>query len=45
MSSRRPAAPDLLEIGTGFGLAIPVDILRRLVREGGYEPVPPRGSG
>ena len=33
------------EIGTGFGLAIPVDTLRRLVREGGYEPVPPCGSG
>jgi S1-C subfamily serine protease len=33
------------EFGTGFGLAIPVDTLRRLVREGGYEPVPPCGSG
>jgi S1-C subfamily serine protease len=32
------------EIATGFGLAIPVDTLRRLVREGGYEPVPPCGS-
>jgi S1-C subfamily serine protease len=33
------------ELGTGFGLAIPVDTLRRLVREGGYEPVPACGSG
>jgi S1-C subfamily serine protease len=33
------------ELGTGFGLAIPVDTLRRLAREGGYEPVPPCGSG
>jgi len=33
------------ELSTGFGLAIPVDTLRRLVREGGYEPVPPCGSG
>lgn len=32
------------ELLTGFGLAIPVDTLRRLVREGGYEPVPPCGS-
>lgn len=32
------------ELSTGFGLAIPVDTLRRLVREGGYEPVPPCGS-
>jgi S1-C subfamily serine protease len=32
------------EISTGFGLAIPVDTLRRLVRQGGYEPVPPCGS-
>ena len=32
------------EIATGLGLAIPVDTLRRLVREGGYEPVPPCGS-
>jgi len=33
------------ELNTGFGLAIPVDTLRRLVREGGFEPVPPCGSG
>jgi S1-C subfamily serine protease len=33
------------EIATGFGLAIPVDTLRRLVRRGGFEPVPPCGSG
>jgi S1-C subfamily serine protease len=33
------------ELATGLGLAIPVDTLRRLVREGGYEPVPPCGSG
>jgi S1-C subfamily serine protease len=33
------------ELATGFGLAIPVDTLRRLVRDGGYEPVPPCGSG
>lgn len=33
------------ELATGFGLAIPVDTLRRLTREGGYEPVPPCGSG
>ncbi len=33
------------ELATGFGLAIPVDTVRRLVREGGYEPVPPCGSG
>ena len=33
------------ELATGFGLAIPVDTLRRLAREGGYEPVPPCGSG
>jgi S1-C subfamily serine protease len=32
------------ELGTGLALAIPVDTLRRLVREGGYEPVPPCGS-
>jgi S1-C subfamily serine protease len=32
------------ELATGFGLAIPVDTLRRLVRDGGYEPVPPCGS-
>jgi S1-C subfamily serine protease len=33
------------ELGTGSALAIPVDTLRRLTREGGYEPVPPCGSG
>jgi S1-C subfamily serine protease len=33
------------ELGTGFGLAIPVDTLRKLAREGGYEAVPPCGSG
>jgi hypothetical protein len=33
------------ELATGFGLAIPVDTVRRLVRQGGYEPVPPCGSG
>ena len=33
------------ELSTGFGLAIPVDTLRRLAREGGYEPIPPCGSG
>jgi S1-C subfamily serine protease len=31
--------------GTGFGLAIPVDTFRRLARVGGYEDVPPCGSG
>jgi S1-C subfamily serine protease len=33
------------ELASGYGLAIPVDTLRRLVREGGYEPVPHCGSG
>ena len=33
------------ELSTGFGLAIPVDTLRRLAREGGFEPVPSCGSG
>jgi S1-C subfamily serine protease len=33
------------ELSTGFALAIPVDTLQRLVRRGGYEPVPPCGSG
>jgi len=33
------------ELSTGYALAIPVDTLQRLVREGGYEPVPPCGSG
>jgi S1-C subfamily serine protease len=32
------------ELGTGLALAIPVDTLRRLAREGGYETVPPCGS-
>jgi S1-C subfamily serine protease len=34
-----------IEIATGFALAIPVDTLRKLAREGGYEPVSPCGSG
>ena len=34
-----------IELATGFGLAIPVDTLRRLIREGGFEDVPPCGSG
>jgi S1-C subfamily serine protease len=34
-----------IEIATGFGLAIPVDTLRQLVRQGGFEEVPPCGSG
>ena len=33
-----------VELATQFGLAIPVDTLRRLVREGGFEDVPPCGS-
>jgi S1-C subfamily serine protease len=33
-----------IEIATGFGLAIPVDTLRSLVRAGGYQGVPPCGS-
>jgi S1-C subfamily serine protease len=33
-----------IEIATGYGLAIPVDTLRSLIRVGGYEPVPPCGS-
>ena len=33
------------ELSTGFGLAIPVETLRKLVRDGGFEPVPACGSG
>ena len=33
-----------LEVNTGFGLAIPVDTVRRLVEVGGYEDVPPCGA-
>jgi S1-C subfamily serine protease len=33
------------ELATDFALAIPVDTLRKLARAGGYEPVPPCGSG
>jgi S1-C subfamily serine protease len=33
------------ELTTGYGLAIPVDTLRKLAREGGYEAVPACGSG
>jgi S1-C subfamily serine protease len=33
------------ELTTGLALAIPVDTLRRLAQKGGYEPVPPCGSG
>lgn len=33
-----------IEIATNYGLAIPVDTLRALIRSGGYEPVPPCGS-
>ena len=33
-----------IEIATGFGLAIPVDTLRDLIRAGGYEAVPACGS-
>jgi S1-C subfamily serine protease len=33
-----------IEQGTGFGLAIPVDTLRRLERVGGFEDVPPCGA-
>jgi S1-C subfamily serine protease len=33
-----------LEIATNYGLAIPVDTLRALIRAGGYESVPPCGS-
>jgi S1-C subfamily serine protease len=33
-----------IERGTGFGLAIPVDTLRRLERAGGLEDVPPCGA-
>ncbi len=33
-----------IEIATGYGLAIPVDTLRTLIRAGGYEAVPPCGS-
>jgi S1-C subfamily serine protease len=34
-----------IERGTGFGLAIPVDTLRRLARVGGFEDVPQCGAG
>ena len=34
-----------IELKTGFGLAIPVDTLRRLARVGGFEDVPPCGFG
>ena len=33
-----------IETATGFGLAIPVDTMRRLTRVGGYEDVPACGS-
>jgi S1-C subfamily serine protease len=33
-----------IEIATGFGLAIPIDTMRRLVAAGGLEDVPPCGS-
>ena len=33
------------ELTTGLALAIPVDTLRRLAQKGGYEAVPPCGSG
>jgi S1-C subfamily serine protease len=33
------------ELSTDYALAIPVDTLRKLAREGGYEAVPPCGSG
>ena len=33
------------ELSTGYGLAIPVDTLRKLARAGGYEAVPACGSG
>jgi S1-C subfamily serine protease len=33
-----------LEVSTGFGLAIPVDTVRRLVEVGGFEDVPPCGA-
>jgi S1-C subfamily serine protease len=34
-----------IERRTRYGLAIPVDTLRRLTRIGGFEDVPPCGSG
>jgi S1-C subfamily serine protease len=34
-----------IELATDYGLAIPVDTLRGPARSGGYEPVPPCGSG
>jgi S1-C subfamily serine protease len=34
-----------IELATNYGLAIPVDTLRKLARSGGYEPIPPCGSG
>lgn len=33
-----------IELATDFGLAIPINTLRSLVRAGGFEPVPPCGS-
>jgi S1-C subfamily serine protease len=33
-----------IELATGFGLAIPVDTLRNLIRAGGYQGVPACGS-
>lgn len=33
-----------IELATGYGLAIPIDTLRRLARAGGFESVPPCGS-
>ncbi len=33
-----------IELSTGFGLAIPVDTMRRLLRVGGFESVPPCGA-
>jgi S1-C subfamily serine protease len=33
-----------IEIATGFGLAIPIDTMRRLVSAGGFEELPPCGS-
>jgi S1-C subfamily serine protease len=34
-----------IEVATGYGLAIPLDTLRTLVQAGGFQSVPPCGSG
>jgi S1-C subfamily serine protease len=34
-----------IQLATGFGLAIPNETLLQLVRTGGFEPLPPCGSG